>query len=119
MRWESENSDTYDSIKSDVGQCVPCLAGTYSIGSVDGWVETCSNCSVGEYVATNGSSACLECIAGEYTLSEGKSKCDVCTAGKYSEFSKGSSMCKKCSKGSFVCSDGASVCSQCNSGKYV
>ena len=86
-RWESVISDAYGNINSDVGQCVPCLAGTYSIGSVDGWVETCSDCGAGEYIGTNGSSTCLECSAGKYTSSVGKLECDVCTAGKYSEFS--------------------------------
>ena len=118
-RWESVISDPYDSINSDAGRCVPCLAGTYSLGSVDGWVETCSDCGAGEYVAKNGSSACLECIAGEYTSSEGKSKCDVCTAGKYSEFSKGSSMCETCTEGTYADSNGTSACSLCDAGKYT
>ena len=36
-RWESVISDLYDSINSDVGRCVPCLAGTVSVPSMDGW----------------------------------------------------------------------------------
>jgi len=47
MRWESVISDFYENMISDVGRCAPCSSGTYSAGSVDGWIDRCLNCSAG------------------------------------------------------------------------
>ena len=118
-KWESVISHVYDSINSDIGRCVPCSSGTFSIGSIDGWMDTCLNCSAGKYVATNGSSACLQCDVGTYTATQGKSACDLCSTGTYSEFSKGSSTCRNCTEGTYADSNGTSACFQCDAGKYA
>ena len=120
MRWESENSDTHDSIKSDVGQCVPCLAGTYSIGSVDGWVETCSNCSAGEYVTTNGSSTCFSCPRGRFSTRNASTECEICTSGHYTgNLEEGSDVCLPCEPGKYTSSDFEVECDLCSEGKYT
>ena len=65
-------SDAYDNINSDVGRCVPCLAGTYSIGSsMDGYMGQSAVLEV--HV---GSSACLECVPVNTRRSDGKIECD-------------------------------------------
>ena len=78
-RWESVISNLYDMIISDVGRCVDCLAGTYSVASLDEWVETCSNCSAGEYVTTNGSSTCFSCPRGRFSTRNASIECEICT----------------------------------------
>ncbi len=128
MRWEYVISDAYDKINSDVGRCVPCLAGTYSVGSVDGWTGRCLNCSAGTFIATNGSSACIECSLGLFTSVNGSTVCTKCPAGMQPHQDIGSAKCDPLPAGQFgmgaSCSintysnAGSVTCTTCPSGKY-
>ena len=99
-------SDAYDNINSDVGRCVPCLAGTYSVGSSDGWVETCSDCSAGKYAATNGSSTCLSCPRGRFSTQNASKECNICTTGHSTDgLEVGSLVCVPCGPGTLHFTD--------------
>ena len=118
-RWEYVDSNEYDTITSKVGRCVECSVGTFSVGSVNSWIDTCSNCTAGAYTSTDGKSECSQCDSGTYSSSDGMSECDKCVAGTYSEFVKGSSRCLNCTAGTYTSTDEKSECTQCDGGTYT
>ena len=129
-RWAYVKSDAYGNIKSIVGRCMPCLAGTYSVSSTnDEWVDTCLNCTTGTYISSNGSSACRLGDTGKFAEIGGLSECDACVAGKYSKSAKGSTKCDPLPAGQFgagascpintYSEGGAAECTKCSAGKYA
>jgi hypothetical protein len=91
----------------------PCAAGTYSVGGV----TTCTNCSLGTYIGSEGASSCLSCQAGYFANTTGLSKCSACLAGLFSQF--GASQCSLCSNGTYSLSSASQYCVSCDLGKYV
>ena len=116
-RWEYVLSDFYNNINSDVGRCVPCMAGTYSVSSVGTWVETCSECSAGEYVSTNRASTCVSCPRGRFSTQNAATECEICTSGHYTGgLEEGSVVCLPCYPGTYSSSNYTVKCELCSTG---
>ncbi len=86
------------------GECLSCVAGTYSsqINSTycrkcpggtasDQSGKFCTDCQAGLY-STWGSGACSPCSVGTYSEFPKSAKCDICAAGTYAK-TAGSSSC--------------------------
>jgi hypothetical protein len=117
-RWEYVDSSKYDTISSEVGRCVACSVGMFSVGSVNSWIDTCLNCTAGWFVSSNRSSECRQCDPGTYTSSDGQSQCQICPRGKHSDLTKSSTECVECIPGRFSSKNGTSLCSPCPRGRY-
>jgi len=117
-RWEYVDSNEYDTITSKVGRCVECSVGTFSVGSVNSWIDTCSNCTAGAYTSTDGKSECSQCDGGTYTSLDGQSQCQTCPRGKHSDLTIGSTECVECIPGRFSSQNGTTLCSPCPRGRY-
>ena len=112
----------------NIGQCVPCAAGSYSVGGND---AVCTMCSAGQYTATSNSATCTKCDAGQTSrggqggivgagssrTAAGSTSCIECEKGKYSTATD-STTCKLCPPGHHASSVGSSSCVLCETGKY-
>ena len=85
-----------ESYLSTPGHCEKCQAGTFSVTSVDVWVETCDPCPAGTFAPTEGSAQCFQCEVNQFAGNEGLSQCTSCPTGKYTNGHRGSHQCKTC-----------------------
>jgi alpha-tubulin suppressor-like RCC1 family protein len=114
--------------------CVPCNAGTFSIGNRS---THCDSCVYGKY-SLLGASSCMHCPFGTYSNVQKGSVCSscpagrngtkgtasisvdnctaVCPAGQYGVF--GVIPCTPCSRGYFASAAASSLCQPCPMGQY-
>lgn len=109
--------------------CEPCPRGTYSEFSLDRYslasVNSCKRCSIGRYLADDGTDAllhdseddCTACPPGKFGNTVGAYKCDQCPIGKYAPTPE-STFCVPAEPGSFVMEAGASQTVECPAGKF-
>jgi len=105
-------------------QCLDCAAGTFSLGSTDGTINTnptsCTACSAGSYSAAKAGS-CTSCSAGTFNSATNETSCTPCTAGSVS--ATGATSCTTCPAGSSANSDQSACLNNsgqvvCNAGSY-
>jgi len=111
-----------------VHECLPCEAGTFSVG---GAVTECTVCPAGfqcaastsvpwscrpGYYSPEGSAQCLQSPVGSATVSAGMSGPEPCDIGTY-EDEPGSQRCKPCALGTYSDAVGQTACSSCADGK--
>jgi hypothetical protein len=80
--------------ESGMSSPLPCPAGSYS-NIIDG-ATTCTQCSVGRYLASEQGISCLDADAGYYVAQNGFTLQVICPAGSYSPVAA-SSTCFNCS----------------------
>eukprot|EP00940_MAST-03C_sp_MAST-3C-sp2_P000183 g183.t1 len=97
--WESWARRHNDSFSRSFGLCLECDEGSYSGGSVDGFVSECEVCLPGQYQPMRGQSACISCEEGRYTSDEASTECKTCDLGFTPETRIGSTSCVPLSAG--------------------
>lgn len=94
--------------------CVPCLAGSYSITSN---ADNCLECDAGKFAIANGSTSCTACPRGYASPYRGAKECNLCGAGTYAS-TTGSTLCSKCGEGSFSSLSGQAECVTCSDNSH-
>ena len=92
------------SFVNEAGDCVPCVAGTYSSQTNS---ISCRKCPGGTASDPSGK-FCIDCQAGFYST-WGSGSCSPCSVGTYSEFPK-SAKCDVCASGTYAKTAGSSAC---------
>ena len=101
-------SSTADVGSNSSNACVPCAAGTFSIGRG----VTCSPCPRGTASNEIGVGECQVCPVGYAAPELGSTSCTKCRPGTYA-YKKWSTECKNCPPDTFTQYFGAGSCSPC------
>jgi hypothetical protein len=90
-----------------------CSSGKYSADVGATSLNTCTECTAGQF-STTGSSFCSNYIVGKYATTNA-SACTICAPGFAKETS---GTCDLCEKGTYKTHAGNEACKHCGAGKY-
>ena len=101
-----------DTASWSIGDCIPCLPGTWSGLEVRG--KECETCEIGTIAPSSGYALCMQCVAGTQAVSA--TECAKCLVNEYTS-TAGSTSCQACPDNQFNTENGSVSCTLCSGGE--